>query len=105
MYYVKHEWQHKSHSFFEVTYWNSSEKATEKFNSVLRKEYKSLYKKNPSKFLSHQDIAQCIEDKIEGDMISDYSFSCSCCVIIPEDHENDEDDEDDEDQCDQSIKL
>ncbi len=91
MYYVRYLWRHKFHSVDEITYWNNRDNAEEKFGSILVREYKTLFQKKPSKFLSMKDIFECIDKKLSD--MDDYSFVCECCLIIAEDHEDHEDDE------------
>ena len=88
-----------------MTFWNSQENAEEMFDAILNREYKKIFKKKPPKFLSSEDVYDCIAAKLKQDLGDRYRFECECCEIIPEDEpEEPEDPEVHEDHENQSSK-
>jgi len=90
MYYVQLKWKSECYSTFDVTYWNSKEKALQKYRSILNNEYENLFGKEPPKKWSNYKVSELIDDKIEDIEDSDYEFSCDMDTIVAEDDDSDE---------------
>jgi len=85
MYYVRLEWKSECYTSFDVTYWNSKEKAQEKYRSILDHEYKNLFTRKPPKKWSDDKVSERINEKIDENDCSDYDFECTWGPITTED--------------------
>ena len=68
-----------------MTFWNSRENAEEMYEGILNREYKKIFKKKPPKFLSSEDVYECIDAKLRQDLGDRYLLKCEFGEIIPQD--------------------